>query len=863
MVKDAIQFIHAASFYKDSRYQWVRPLIDQVLQGTYKQNELKNYLRTTLGFKSARATSKGNENSESLAALDEEPEVTQIKINQIKQITKIDNLKLVSLKSPIVLKNDLNIFYGKNGSGKSSLYLAVCRCVGEDKAVLSNIISTNTVSSCEIVIIEDNGTERAISWKTGNTAQPTNVKIFDSDISATLVTQEQENRFSLAPLKSEYFSYLKTLYDDIDDELESLQNELSTSYSTQIATLRSRFAEALNQYDEIDLTEGQVKSASFSKDEEEQLGKLESQILALEKEDSSADLKNLQNVQHQMLRLLDALGVFKSVASDKKELKFSSKYFETLASTLSQLKKAKEAFDQTASSAKAVIPPDWLDNLAWQEFIQASISFIGSLETDLQKDFSDSKCPYCLQKLQSDEAKGLLATYKKLRQDYESKYQRLKAGLSTFEKDLEDAQAELSQVPALNKLIEAEFKFIGKTDQHVGVKPSVVTTVFAKATSSISQLSLLEISQNDVKTISEFWERYANLHKSFSTSISELQTGLKTKASTIQTQKKDAFSLRRIKLTASNKDLILLISKIKNQLEHLTKLRDSLVALKKGTNSAATGFTREASLQLFKDKLEAEYKFFGFTPPTCWEIDTRTRNQRNQRYYKLRDHQLKEIFSEGEQKIHSLADFFANAELNEYKGIYIFDDPVTSLDEECIDLVAERIKRLAAQGNQVIVFTHNLVFLNCLVDPVKEKVTNVSKAASTVVIEADIHLGTENSLAKRLVAIKERIKAFEVHKGTDPREDEIRGVYDLMSGYLESYLEVKLLSNVICRYRPNIRMDSVSKLENLDKDKLVTLSELYKQTSRKGSRHSQPIGVAAPTKAELLRHHEQIQTRFK
>jgi len=232
------------------------------------------------------------------------------------------------------------------------------------------------------------------------------------------------------------------------------------------------------------------------------------------------------------------------------------------------------------------------------------------------------------------------------------------------------------------------------------------------------------------------------------------------------------------------------------------------------------------------------------------------------RVYSLGDRRLSEIFSEGERKIHAIADFMAEGELNEFKGVYVFDDPVNSLDEERIECVSDRILGLEADGNQVIVFTHNLFFLNSLLDTQKKKIMRVERLENTVIVENDVILGTDSEMSKRLKSIKERMRALS--RSPDLQRDEyfVRNVYDLISGYLESYFEQKILLNVINRYRRNLRMDSIDRLLEIDESKLLSLQALYTQTSRKGSRHSQPTGSPPPTYDELRGHFRLMSSDF-
>lgn len=68
------------------------------------------------------------------------------------------------------------------------------------------------------------------------------------------------------------------------------------------------------------------------------------------------------------------------------------------------------------------------------------------------------------------------------------------------------------------------------------------------------------------------------------------------------------------------------------------------------------------------------------------------------------------VLSEGEQRALALACFLAETELEAGKNGLVIDDPVSSLDQERIRRVAERLVEAASDGRQVVIFTHNLVF---------------------------------------------------------------------------------------------------------------------------------------------------------
>ena len=73
-----------------------------------------------------------------------------------------------------------------------------------------------------------------------------------------------------------------------------------------------------------------------------------------------------------------------------------------------------------------------------------------------------------------------------------------------------------------------------------------------------------------------------------------------------------------------------------------------------------------------------------------------------------------QVLSEGEQTAAGLAGFLTEVYFDESKSAVVFDDPMSSLDHQRRSSAAERMVELA-QDRQVIVFTHDLIFLAELV----------------------------------------------------------------------------------------------------------------------------------------------------
>ena len=75
---------------------------------------------------------------------------------------------------------------------------------------------------------------------------------------------------------------------------------------------------------------------------------------------------------------------------------------------------------------------------------------------------------------------------------------------------------------------------------------------------------------------------------------------------------------------------------------------------------------------------------------------------------------LPSVLSEGEARTLSIAAFFAELSTASDQSAIMFDDPVSSLDHEWREKVAHRLAE-EAKVRQVIIFTHDIVFLLALV----------------------------------------------------------------------------------------------------------------------------------------------------
>ena len=749
--KNAIEYIKESSLYSSERYSWIKFLIDKCLSDTLQKQDIIDLLNQKLQILTSNETGVINkENDKNVDKSIDQPEPQSLDLKHILSIEEACNTGLLNIQKPIPLKAGLNIFYGKNGAGKSSVYHPICKTLGFNKHVISKINSVNNSCSFKLKAISKKDKELTLSWKTGEENQKCNVKIFDSNISNYLVESDQENNFNITHLKSEYFPLLHSLFDEIANYLGQKEKDFIEKSKNKREIINSIFPDFFER-DLTIWTTDNIKATSYTDKEIDTLSQIESSYKVFEKSDSESIIKNITNARDQLLIILNFLGRHIQIEDDKGKilqkwsLIFEIDYFKTLSESMQNFHIGKQTFEkQGLETLSGNINKEWIKNDRWNKFIKSSIDFIQSLEGSEIKKYKEEKCPYCLQNLASVEAKNLIAAYYEIQDEFKLKLDEYEQGFNADVLQLSQLVELQKKIKTINGIIEAEFKNIGipnKKIQTIDLEKELQLLI-----SNIKERNSIEINSDLIKKIKDFWEEYIKLLEIFNNQIEYLNTNLNSKVEKVALLKGQAKPYQFQSKIVKHKTNLLSFLEAEEKLSTIRDLSLNISSIKQALSSLETRFIKEEPLKIFKTYLEKEYENFDFTLPDSWSIKTSTRGQTNRRIYSLGDKRISDIFSEGEHKIHALADFFAECELNKFQGVYIFDDPVNSLDEERMEYVSERIVNLLNDGNQVIVFTHNLVFLNLLADTQQDKLNKINRLFEQIIIEPNILMDSQQEL---------------------------------------------------------------------------------------------------------------------
>ncbi|WP_225835354.1 AAA family ATPase [Pseudomonas sp. MM211] len=197
-------------------------------------------------------------------------------------------------------------------------------------------------------------------------------------------------------------------------------------------------------------------------------------------------------------------------------------------------------------------------------------------------------------------------------------------------------------------------------------------------------------------------------------------------------------------------------------------------------------------------------------------------------------HGLDYILSEGETRIAALAAFLADTTGSNQLAPFIFDDPISSLDQDFEEKVVERLVSLSTT-RQVIIFTHRLSLV-ALVDAVTEKwskmpampsvkptltsLRRMDKVAGIVATASARDLKPESAVRGLIDNTITRLKKHQERAEVDDYETLGKSACSDFRVIVEKTIEHILLADVVGRFRRAIntqgKLHKVAKVSHED-----------------------------------------------
>ena len=312
--------------------------------------------------------------------------------------------------------------------------------------------------------------------------------------------------------------------------------------------------------------------------------------------------------------------------------------------------------------------------------------------------------------------------------------------------------------------------------------------------------------------------------------------------------------LRARQVLADNLDAVL------DEIERKKKLAVYQVCLVDTRTTAITNKSVEITKRTVTDQLvesfDRELNELGFR-----DVEVRlvpSGGSRGALYHKLQLRRapsaaLARVVSEGESRCLSLASFFAELTTGEHRSAILFDDPVSSLDHTWRRNVAKRLV-FESQSRQVIVFTHDIVFLLELQSRAEEAGVELKNQY----LRRDREGAGRSSERLPWVAmrVRERIghlrslhqDVAKVYREGAPEEYEKDAIYiyGLLREAWERGVEQVLLGGTVERFRNSVQTKSARYLADILPADISVLDAAMTKASTWLPGHDQSAAVNAP-----------------
>lgn len=620
---------------------------------------------------------------------------------RIDKICNVKNVNALVEGQTLEFSPNLTTIFGANGSGKSG-YARVLGCAGfsrGDREVLPDLTrpyDEALVLSAEIEIFE--GTVgRCIPYQVGKRLpELSQCYVFDS--SSVRVHLRESNEFSFSPAGLSALTDLSEVTDIVRARLDSkiaLQNEpnrfiLSFQEESHIKELIGQLSSRTN-LDEL------KQLATFSDNEKKRIVELRKSIAELEAKNIIEEITKINSKTSDLLELKKKIEDITHV--------FTEKSIEQVRTAITNVEEKQQYAQQLSVNQFQNEKLTQIGSDLWHQFVESAKTLAEAEGSEgSQYPQTNDICLLCHQQL-SEEARLLIRSlWEYLESDAQSQ-------LNKAETELQSLTYNISVV---DLSFFSEQSIYWRLIQEL--EPSMTISIhdyLEKCKQWVSQV----VSATDIESLGKLPALPAN----GITALDKLVQALRAKVATLQTEDQSE------KLTQLKQELLVF--------QHRELLRNNISEIEKFVNNkkwivSATkvkGDTKHITSKykvLFNQLVTDKYLeiFTGLLNdlkrPMRVKIATAGKKGRTFKQIALAvDEKVPpdiavpdKMLSEGEKRAVALADFLAEAALDTQSRTIVLDDPVTSLDLEWRQLIANKLVE-EAKNRQVIIFTHDLPFL--------------------------------------------------------------------------------------------------------------------------------------------------------
>lgn len=778
----------------------------------------------------------------------------------LEALHSLSHVNKIATGQKLVFANEgITVVFGDNGAGKSGYSRVIknaCRARVKDEPVLPNAVLHPILheTPSAVFVVSKAGQRIEVPWDAN--AQPSkdlaSVAIFDSRCARAYTDQEGELIF--APWGLDVLESLaRIVFPKLEASIVAEQELLPTS-NVAIEDLKkegttvSRFLSALSHA----TTDAEIQNAlQYSDEDAERLKALEAALAEKSPSERSRELQEQAQRVSALTRACEAAAEYTSDAA----LNAFRKLDEDLVAAV-------EA--ETTAAALLTGGEGLLSGTgksAWRQMFVAAQAFVGQHE---HAQHEGSPCPLC-QSPFSRAAEDRMRRFSEFVADDSS--QRAAAARESHKK---------------------AFDMLASNEVRIHLDPTTVAYVVRQEPNWAPVLEEFEAQLRarrswilESGTLSHDWSKPPALTVAPAEVTNRIEERLAEQAQILlqaaDTENRQQLEGAMTELRAraallSRKESLLAVVEAKRSYQLLAKCREDLKT--KPVSDKAGVLASAAVTKQLGEALNEEFRSLGVSH---LHASLKARNDKGKTKLKLvldLPGALKpeNVLSEGEQRVIAIGSFFAELRVSQHRGAAVFDDPVSSLDHRRRKNVARRLVE-ESQNRQVVVFTHDTVFLAELIVEIESagalhvyQHLTYSPQQSGMVKEGLPwrHLGTKDRIDK----LEKQTKAYEADEpslDSEAAESRARDIYGNLREVIERSVEEVVFSGVLSRYNDYIRVPNIVQTTGLTEAECEPIVRLYKRVSDaiKGHDKAAARAVATPSAADVKQDVESLKTALE
>ncbi|TNJ38851.1 hypothetical protein FGF66_06900 [Chlorobaculum thiosulfatiphilum] len=716
-------------------------------------------------------------------------------------LTKLENVEGVNAlteNQTIDFSQNLTIIYGANGSGKSG-YARLLKKAFYSKApedILQNVHLENGHKSVNAKFtFKSNNADIPLKYSQKDNAEFEQFAVFDGK--GLFKQLAEKNEFEFRPAGLSFFAEYTNAVNRVEQKLNTdIQSKKSGNTADDLSALFDGESEImtivqnLNAQTNIDDLKKYTPFSDDDKAEKENIQKQYDELLLASK-GKEKEQRNLEAIKKQL-------------AESKTSIETINKFFEgdyllkiknTIAECVTKIATAKAEGIEHFKTDKI----EGVGTEEWKNFIVAAEAFANKQRPNNEAyPENGDNCILCQQPLSEDAEKLIINYWKFIKSVAEENARKTQEALDKEKQVFENLNFDLFPEDKTLTIWLAE-----KYPDELEALKNKLSEQKILSQNIVSDIQ--NKTANDRKEIKIDTEKYTTIETVIDESIKFIEEDEQSKqlAKLLKTktffEHKEKFNTHFSKFEFYVNNQVWL-KKAENASFAKRKITDAEKAL-------SEKYFNQKYIDVFNEECQKLNGNFGIN------INHTGSGGKSYRQLKLKGKTPSAILSEGEQKVIAIADFLAEMQLSEVNRGIVFDDPVTSLDEKRKSEIAERLVKESSQ-KQVIIFTHDLVFVSSLISHCK--VSNILNECHWI---ENVGGGQPGTIWLRNTPSFEKEyktsgKAQSYHddarkSSLGQREDKIKNGFAALRTSYETLVVFGLFNGVVQRFDERVSVDSL------------------------------------------------------